>query len=76
MQEIEIEFLEWVHPQLGVTPVQVEGGKPLMLKAKIHAPKREWVEITKGECDQLFKTASDHIEYAFAIEKRIKELNT
>ena len=34
----EIEFLDWVHPKLGVTKVEVEGGKPLVLKAKIKLP--------------------------------------
>ena len=36
----------------------------------------EWVEITKGECDELFRAASDHIEYAYAIEAKLKEKNT
>lgn len=31
----EIEFLDWVHPKLGVVPAQVEGGKPLILRAKL-----------------------------------------
>ena len=35
MTEVSIEFLEWVHPRLGVTPVRVEGDKPLILRAKI-----------------------------------------
>ena len=38
--------------------------------------KREWVEITKGECDELFRAASDHIEYAWAIEAKLKEKNS
>ena len=36
----------------------------------------QWVEITKGECDELFRAASDHIEYAWAIEAKLKEKNT
>lgn len=40
------------------------------------ARQREWVEITKGECDELFRAASDHVEYAFAIEAKLKEKNT
>jgi len=31
----EIEFLDWVHPRLGVVPAQVENGKPLILRAKL-----------------------------------------
>ena len=47
---MEIEFLEWVHPRLGITPVQVEGGKPLRLKARIvDEPKKEWVGLTPEE---------------------------
>ena len=38
--------------------------------------ENEWVEITKGECDELFRAASDHIEYAYAIEAKLKEKNT
>jgi len=40
---VEIEFLEWVHPRAGITKVQMEDGKPLVLKAKI---KHEWVGLT------------------------------
>ena len=32
---IEIEFLDWVHPKLGVMPVEVEGKRPLILRAKL-----------------------------------------
>jgi hypothetical protein len=38
-------------------------------------PKHEWVEITKGECDELFRASSDHVEYAWAIEAKLKEKN-
>lgn len=41
MQTIDIEFLNWPHPKLGVTPIQLEGGKPLVLKAKIKLPQRQ-----------------------------------
>ena len=34
--EVEMEFLEWVHPMWGVLPVNVGDDKrPLILKAKI-----------------------------------------
>ena len=32
---IEIEFLDWVHPRFGVLQANVEGGKPLILRAKL-----------------------------------------
>lgn len=76
MQEIEIEFLEWVHPRLGVTPVQVEGGKPLVLKAKINLPQRTWVGLTKAQCGVLWKTNMTPFEYYQAIEDKLKEKNT
>ena len=36
-RETEIEFLEWVHPQMGVVPVDPK--TPLILKVKI------WEEV-------------------------------
>lgn len=35
-QEIEIRFTEWLHPQMGVVPVDPE--TPLILKARIALP--------------------------------------
>jgi len=49
---VEIEFLEWVHPIAGVTKVEVEGGKPLVLKAKI---KKEWLELTPTQVKLLYE---------------------
>jgi hypothetical protein len=38
--------------------------------------KREWVEITKGECEELYKASEGHwLEYAWAIEAKLKEKN-
>jgi len=34
-REIEIEFLEWVHPLYGVMPAKFDSGKPLVLRAKL-----------------------------------------
>ena len=47
-----------------------------VLTARTVITGREWVEITKGECDELFRAASDHIEYAYAIEAKLKEKNS
>jgi hypothetical protein len=33
VQEVEIEFTEWMHPMLGVIPI--DPNTPLILKAKI-----------------------------------------
>lgn len=73
MQEIEIEFLEWVHPRLGVTPVQVEGGKPLVLKAKINLPQRTWVGLTDEEREQCWAITSH--EAMRNVEAKLKEKN-
>ena len=71
---VEIEFLEWVHPRAGVTKVEVEGGKPLVLKAKI---KHEWVGLTNNELvDLTIKNAGFPILLAQAIEDKLKEKNT
>ena len=57
---------------------QAEKQEPVawIFESNYTAPEREWVEITKGECDELFRAASDHIEYAYAIEAKLKEKNT
>ena len=73
---VEIEFLEWVHPRAGVTKVEVEGGKPLVLKAKI---KHEWVGLTDEEISKVLYDSGDPDglpEYARAIEAKLKEKNT
>ena len=51
---VEIEFLEWVHPRAGVTKVEVEGGKPLILKARIKQEQEQgepvaWFRKENGE---------------------------
>lgn len=70
---VEIEFLEWVHPRAGVTKVEVEGGKPLVLKANI---KHEWVGLTNNELvDLTIKNAGFPILLAQAIEAKLKEKN-
>jgi len=75
---VEIEFLEWVHPRAGVTKVEVEGGKPLVLKAKI---KHEWVSLTADELnaisDRMRTWNSFQItDVYFAVEAKLKEKNT
>jgi len=69
---VEIEFLEWVHPKAGITKVQVEGGKPLVLKAKI---KHKWVGLTDEEIDECDWGQSER-DHARAIEAKLKEKNT
>lgn len=86
-QEIEIEFLNWPHPKLGVTPIQLEGGKPLVLKAKINLPQRTWVGLTADEIDLLeelyappvhpdFVNDADHcLELIRHVEAKLKQKN-
>jgi len=72
--DVEIEFLEWVHPRAGITKVQMEDGKPLVLKAKI---KHEWVGLTNNELvDLTIKNAGFPILLAQVIEAKLKEKNT
>jgi hypothetical protein len=79
---VEIEFLEWVHPRAGVTKVEVENGKPLVLKAKI---KHEWIGLTeddryliKHDADyNQFMTASEYADRVQTLtEARLKDKNT
>jgi len=82
---VEIEFLEWVHPKAGVTKVEVEGGKPLMLKAKI---KQEWVGLTDEEIFEIWKKSmfinngkyavlnnQPFVHFAREIEAKFKDKN-
>jgi hypothetical protein len=58
---------------------EVYGSFPVYTTPPHHASdvkKREWVEITRGECDELFRQAADHVEYAWAVEALLKEKNT
>ena len=44
---------------------------------KCDEPMSEWVEITKGECEDLYKASEGHwLEYAWAIEAKLKEKNS
>jgi len=55
---VEIEFLEWVHPRAGVTKVEVEGGKPLVLKAKIKQEQGEpvgWLDSNDIHAEFMHK---------------------
>ena len=71
---VEIEFLEWVHPRAGVTKVEVEGGKPLVLKAKI---KKEWVGLTDDEKEHIeISGGKADLTLAEKIEAILKERNT
>ena len=65
---IEFEIKEALRQALS-EPEQV-------LTARTVITGREWVEITKGECDELFRAASNHIEYAYAIEAKLKLKNS
>jgi len=70
---VEIEFLEWVHPKAGVTKVEVEGGKPLMLKAKI---KQEWVGLTDEEIKDIVDCGRPDYVNIKKAEQKLKDRNT
>ena len=69
---VEIEFLEWVHPRAGITKVQMEDGKPLVLKAKI---KHEWVGLTDQDMNDPQTHNLDFILGARWAEEILKEKN-
>jgi len=69
---VEIEFLEWVHPRAGITKVQMEDGKPLVLKAKI---KHEWVGLTDQDMNDPKTHNLDFILGARWAEEILKEKN-
>ena len=78
--EMALEALEWNY---GTDLCDIENCMAWLDKMNATIPalrqaleQSEWVEITKGECDELFRAASDHIEYAYAIEAKLKEKNT
>ena len=75
--EVEIEFLEWAHPKLGVVKAQVEGGKPLVLKARIKTPQRQWVGLTDEEIETVWDSGvrAFHL-LARELETKLKEKNT
>lgn len=75
-EEIEIEFLEWVHPRFGVMPAKMEGGAPLVLKAKIKSPQRTWVGLTIDEKSDCYEKSGGNLSrFAKAIEEKLKEKN-
>ena len=70
---VEIEFLEWVHPKAGITKVQMEGGKPLVLKAKI---KHEWVGLTDEEIKDIVDCGRPDYVNIKKAEQKLKDRNT
>jgi hypothetical protein len=74
--DVEIEFKEWANSMYGVGEVKMSDGKPLILKAKLHFPKREWVGLTDEEINLIYAEPQTHIgQYAKAIEAKLKEKN-
>ena len=78
---VEIEFLEWVNPRAGVTKVEVEGGKPLILKAKINMPEEKpkrwntWYDLTDEEINDIPFISVTLAQYARLVERKLKEKN-
>ncbi len=76
---MKIRFKQWMHPQMGVVPVDPK--TPLVLEAEI---EREWVGLTEEEAMQtwdavVIKYAPSEIrltQFAKAIEVQLKERNT
>ena len=77
-EEIEIEFLDWVHPRFGVMPAKMEGGGPLVLKAKIKSKQRTWAglsEKTFAEACQMAERGNYLVAFKL-IQNELKEKNT
>jgi hypothetical protein len=73
--DVEIEFKEWANSMYGVGEVKMSDGKPLILKAKLHLPKREWVGLTKEDKDKIRLTTGWHSAMLLT-EQILKEKNT
>jgi len=70
---MKIRFKQWLHPQMGVVPVDPK--TPLVLEAEI---EREWVGLTDDDIWEVYKKhdSMQYMEFSRAIEAKLKERNT
>jgi hypothetical protein len=72
---VEIEFKEWLHPELGV--VSVDGG--LVLKGSIKefetARWKSWYNLTDEEISDIPFTGVTLHGFARLVEKKLREKN-
>jgi len=70
---MKIRFKQWLHPQMGVAPVDPK--TPLVLEAET---EREWVGLTDAEIKAVIRAGEYDTmeEFARAIEAKLKEKNT
>ena len=80
MEDVEIEFLEWINTRYGVVKIEKSDKTPVILKARIKKTKKEWIGLTDEEIWEWFgkTTALDKSSAFFiykAIEAKLKEKN-
>lgn len=68
---MKIKFKQWLHPQMGVVPVDPK--TPLVLEAEI---EREWVELSRDEVLDAEENTNHPLEFYRAISDKLKEKNT
>jgi hypothetical protein len=69
---MKIQFKQWMHPQMGVVPVDPK--TPLVLEAEI---EREWVGLTGDEKEKISYKAEGNTWTAVELtEAKLKEKNT
>jgi len=70
---MKIRFKQWLHPQMGVVPVDPK--TPLVLEAEI---EHEWVGLTDEEIAACKRAESRYLssnDFARSIEAKLKEKN-
>jgi hypothetical protein len=69
---MKIRFKQWLHPQMGVVPVNPK--TPLVLEAET---EREWVGLTDDDIWEVYKKhdSMQYMEFSRAIEAKLKEKN-
>lgn len=65
---MKIRFKQWLHPQMGVVPVDPK--TPLVLEAEI---EREWVGFTEDEINEY---DYEYRDFIYDIEALLKHKNT
>jgi hypothetical protein len=68
---MKIRFKQWLHPQMGVVPVDPK--TPLVLEAEI---EREWVGLTEKDFSAINQSCLTKLQAATSAESILKEKNT
>jgi hypothetical protein len=60
----------------GAGKIKVLYGGVVVWDSQFTVPKKEWDGLTEEESSLLFRSATDHTEYAQLIETKLREKNT